>query len=218
MTQKVKTIIWVAVFAIVLISAVLLYNGLSDEMKSAELPQTNEQEQPAANEAEAETNVETETKATDDEAEIATGEDENPQVPSFTVLDANSKEVKLSDMFGKPIVLNFWASWCPPCKAEMPEFETLYKELGGDVVFMMVNLTDGQRETLDTAKAFIEDEGYTFPIYFDTEQEAAYTYGVYSIPMSLFIDKDGVLADAVIGSIDEKYLRNSIAKIYNAAG
>lgn len=211
MTQKIKTIIWVAVFAAVLAAAVLLYNGLSDEVKSAELAQKTGQEQPVMNEA----GVETEAK-TPNEAADEVGEEGPRQVPDFTVLDAGGNEVKLSDMFGKPIVLNFWASWCPPCMAEMPDFEIVYNELGGDVVFMMVNLTDGQRETLDTAKAFIEDEGYTFPVYFDTTQEAAYNYSVRSIPMSLFIDKDGYLADAVLGNIYEDVLREKIASIYGA--
>ncbi|MBP3544577.1 MAG: TlpA family protein disulfide reductase, partial [Lachnospiraceae bacterium] len=79
--------------------------------------------------------------------EEETTEPEKVPAPDFTVIDAEGNEVKLSDMRGKPVVVNFWASWCGPCKMEMPEFEEVYKELGDEVHFMMVNLTDGWQET-----------------------------------------------------------------------
>ena len=150
--------------------------------------------------------------------------------PDFTVYDADGNKVALSDFKGEPVVVNFWASWCPPCKAELPDFEAAYQEVGVKEVadvdsaedgtadaqavrFLMVNLTDGQRETLDTAGKFIADEGYTFPVYFDTDLDAAYTYGINSIPMTLFIDADGNVQDYAIGMIDEQTLRSGIEKI-----
>ena len=78
------------------------------------------------------------------------------KAPDFTVLDASGNEVHLSDFVGKPVVLNFWASWCPPCKSEMPDFEAVYQACGNDVQFLMVNLTDGNQETLTSAKAYID--------------------------------------------------------------
>ena len=102
--------------------------------------------------------------------------------PDFTVQDGEGNSVKLSDFFGKPIVLNFWASWCPPCKAELPDFEDACKKYDGEVVFLMVNMTDNQMETVEVAKAFVAEQGYTFPVYFDTQYEAAYLYGLSSIP------------------------------------
>lgn len=143
----------------------------------------------------------------------ATATDNTVPAPDFTVLDAQGNSVKLSDYFGTPIVLNFWASWCPPCKSEMPEFQTVFEDVGGDVQFLMVNMTDGSRETVDTAKAFIEKTGYTFPVLFDNEQEAAYRYGISSIPSTLFIDAQGNVVAGSEGAIDEDTLRAGIKMI-----
>ena len=77
--------------------------------------------------------------------------------PDFTVLDREGNPVKLSDFAGKPVVLNFWASWCGPCKSEMPDFQEAYEKYDGEVVFIMVNCTDGSRETMDTAMEFISE-------------------------------------------------------------
>ena len=112
-----------------------------------------------------------------------------------------------------PVLLDFWATWCGPCKYELPDFDSLAKEYGDEVVFMMVNMTDGSQETVDKVKKFVEDEGYTFPVYFDTEAEAAYTYGIYSIPRSLFIKPNGEINYAYIGVMDEESLRNNINSI-----
>lgn len=132
----------------------------------------------------------------------------------FTVYDKDGKPVKLSDMKGIPVVLNFWASWCPPCKAEMPDFDEIAKQYEGKVAFMMVNLTDGQSETLDSAKFFISSMGYTFPVYFDTTSEAAYVYGIQSIPTTFFIDSDGYLVAYYEGSMDGDTLLRGISMIY----
>ena len=117
--------------------------------------------------------------------------------------------MKLSDFVGKPTVLNFWASWCGPCKVEMPDFNEKYLELGEEVNFLMVNLTKG-RETLELAKEFLESTDYTFPVYFDTESDAAITYGVRSIPTTYFIDANGNLISRVTGAINAKTLQKGI--------
>ena len=134
--------------------------------------------------------------------------------PDFTVLNADGETVQLSDFFGKPIVLNFWASWCPPCKAELPDFEAACKKYEGKVTFLMVNLTDGQRETVEIAKSFIASEGYTFPVYFDTNYEASYKYGLSSIPQTFFIGEDGEIVAKATGMISASQLEQGIGMIY----
>lgn len=141
-------------------------------------------------------------------------EPETMTAPDFTVVDGEGNEVKLSDFFGKPIVLNFWASWCGPCKREMPDFEEVYRELGDDVVFMIVNLTDGRYETMDSAQSFINSMGYTFPVYFDITEEAAYTYNIVSIPTTYFISARGNLIALAEGALDAASLEYGISLIY----
>lgn len=142
--------------------------------------------------------------------------------PDFTVYDTEGNPVSLSDFAGQPIVVNFWATWCPPCKQELPEFEAASQELGisegdadtdGKVRFLMVALTDGQRETKDTVDAYIEENDYTFPVYYDLDYSAVTAYGINSIPMTLFIDADGNIADYRVGMIDETMLQNGLAAI-----
>lgn len=135
------------------------------------------------------------------------------KAPDFTVIDNNSDKVKLSDMHGKPVVVNFWASWCPPCKAEMPDFEEMYKKYGTEISFMMVNMTDGQQETLEKAKAHIAENKYTFPVYFDTEFSAAITYRVASLPTTYFIDAGGNIVTYANGMIDYQTLEKGIGMI-----
>jgi len=133
--------------------------------------------------------------------------------PDFCVYDKDGNAVNLSDFFGKPIVLNFWASWCGPCKSEMPDFNEKYAEVGDEINFVMVNMTDGQRETVEIASAFIEQNGYSFPVFYDTESEAAITYSAYSLPTSYFIDADGNLVAQAIGAIDAATLQRGIDMI-----
>ena len=152
--------------------------------------------------------------STDASSSAATEPSTDSSTPNFTVLDAEGKEVTLSDFFGTPIVLNFWASWCPPCKAELPDFEEACKKYEGKVVFLMVNMTDGDRETVKIAKDFVNSMGYTFPVYFDTEYEAAYAYGVRSIPTTYFINADGSVEAHATGMISAVQLEQGIGMIY----
>ena len=118
----------------------------------------------------------------------------------FTVYDKNLDKVELEDSIGKPIVVNFWATWCYYCKVEMPDFEEAYKE-HSDVVFMMVNCTDGVQETVDIASGFIAEEGYTFPVYYDIDIDAVQKYEISSYPTTFFIDKNGDVVKKHVGMI-----------------
>ena len=133
------------------------------------------------------------------------GEDAFP-MPDFTVYDGNSRPVKLSDYLGKPIVLNFWASWCGPCKSEMPAFQAVYQELGDQVQFLMVDVG----EHMDEGSAFIASAGYTFPVLYDVDGNAAYAYQVSAIPTTVFIRATGDIYTHHVGAMQEADLRATI--------
>ena len=128
----------------------------------------------------------------------------------FIVKDFDGNDVKLSDYFGKPIVLNFWAYWCGPCQKEMPEFNAKYEELGGEVVFLMVHADP------DTAKGkeLVETGGYTFPVVFDETYQAAATYGIRAYPTTFFIDSEGNLQGYHAGIMSAELLQIGIDRIY----
>lgn len=191
MNKKTKSILLVAVFALSISLAVFAYNMLSQRIT----PQK-------------------ETDITQDKGKVSqTREKEKTKAPNFSVLDIDGNSVMLSDFLGKPVVLNFWASWCPPCKGEMPEFNEVYQEVGKEVTFMMVDLVDGQRETKEKGAKYVKDQGYSFPVYFDVDQDAASTYNVMSIPMTIFIGKDGSIMKVSQGAIDAETLRKGIGLI-----
>lgn len=130
--------------------------------------------------------------------------------PDFTVYDRAGEEVRLSDYLGKPVVLNFWASWCGPCQSEMPDFDEVHGQLGEEIQFLMVNVTDGDRETVEKATAFVEEQGYTFPVFFDSELSATQAYGAYSLPTTYFIDAEGFAVARAVGPINAETLQTGI--------
>ena len=187
------------IFAVVLVGAYLLYSQLAPQFAQDQLATVGTQPQ------------ETSTPETTENTQQTT-ENQN-LVPDFTVYDAQGNAVRLSDYFGKPIVLNFWASWCGPCQSEMPDFEAKYQELGSDVQFLMINMTDGDRETMETASDFIAKKGYTFPVFYDTQYSAAIAYSVYSLPTTFFIDANGVGVAYANRAINAETLQRGIDMI-----
>ena len=191
MKNKRTLLIIILVFALLIGGATLLYRQLGQNI-TAERLSTQAAQQEGSND---ESETEQKTKA-----------------PDFTVYDAEGNEVHLSDYVGKPIVLNFWASWCGPCQMEMPDFHEKYLVLSEDVNFLMVNMTTG-RETMESAYAFIEKNEYSFPVFYDINSDAALTYGAYSLPTTFFIDADGYAVAQATGAIDAETLQKGIDMI-----
>lgn len=134
--------------------------------------------------------------------------------PDFAVLDENGQRVELSELRGKPVVINFWATWCGYCVKEMPDFNKAYAE-NPDVVFLMVNVTDGVYETVDKAKAFVLAQGYDFDIYFDVLGEAVEAYGVTGYPTTVFVSANGDVVAKEVGMISYETLIKGLELITN---
>ena len=195
--NKKTLLILCLIFVALMLGAAGLYNALADDVQLGGLATTPPETQ-APTQPEPEV---TGTQPTEPPANIA---------PDFTMLDMDGNEVNLAEFFGKPIILNFWASWCGPCKMEMPEIQDFYEKYGENIHFLAVSVDD----SVDTAKAFIETEGYTFPVYFDTTSMGAYTYGASSIPLTFFIDAEGNLTAYYMGAMSADILQQGVDMIY----
>lgn len=185
MKNKKSTLVLIVLTVTIIAGAAVLYNAFSDKV-AQDIQQNNA--------VSGGTNADTALQAAAD----------------FTVYDADGNAHSLSDYKGKPVVVNFWASWCGPCKTEMPAFQDMWEEYGKDVEFLMVNLVDNSSETVQSAQEFLATTDYTFPVYFDTKQEAAYTYYIYSIPTTIFVDAAGNLVNTVKGMMSHSTLEQYI--------
>ena len=132
----------------------------------------------------------------------------------FSVLDFGGNTVKLSDYVGKPIVLNFWATWCGYCKQEMPDFDRAAKDFS-DVTFLMVNATSTGSETLTKAKRYIEENGFEFSVLYDTSGDAISKFGISSYPTTFFIDSDGVIRLYASGALNYDILVSALGEMKN---
>lgn len=129
--------------------------------------------------------------------------------PNFTVTDSNGKTVSLEDFRGKPVVINFWATWCGFCIKEMPHFEESFQQYGDEIHFLMVNV----QESTDVANPFIEKNGYSFPVYYDTTGSASGSFGVSGLPATFFIDAEGNAVAQARGAINLETLQRGIAML-----
>jgi peroxiredoxin len=130
------------------------------------------------------------------------------KAPDFELKTLTGETVKLSNLKGKKVMLNFWATWCPPCKAEMPAMEQFSKQMDKDVVILAVNI-DPQLDV----KGFVEENKITFPIPLDVDDKVNGIYQVLSIPTTYFIDSKGLIQNKFIGEMKLEDMKDFTNKL-----
>ena len=126
----------------------------------------------------------------------------------------DGQKVKLSEFRGKPVIINIWASWCPPCRTEMPYFQSAYDSYGEDIHFLMIN-SIGTRasETKEVALGYANEINLTTPIYFDSEVKVQRLFGAAVLPTTVLINNKGELVEIIRGMVTEEQLQEAIEKI-----
>ncbi|MCA1011899.1 redoxin domain-containing protein [Halobacillus halophilus] len=128
-----------------------------------------------------------------------TGLEKGQQAPDFTLQTLEGEEVSLSDYRGKKVMINFWATWCPPCRAEMPDMEKFYQN--EDIVILAVNLTETE-SGLKEVQEFRDEFDLSFPILLDKKVEVANKYQINPVPTSVFVDEDGKIDSVMLGAMN----------------
>jgi peroxiredoxin len=125
---------------------------------------------------------------------IPVGSQVGNRAPDFTVqnLDGDDVEIKMSDFRGKIVMINFWATWCVPCKDEMPYIQAVSDNWSSEDL-VIIAIADNYEETIASVKKFISDKGYTFPVYYDSEGQAKNLYSINTRPTTFFIDDEGII-------------------------
>ena len=157
--------------------------------------------------------VETESNQANSQEENSNNKNVLPAI-DFTFLDQYGKEHTLSNYKGKTIFLNFWATWCPPCREEMPYIEELYKEYGEnkkDVVILGVASPElGKEKNIEGIKEFLKNMNISFPTVMDANGSQVYQYGIYAFPSTLIINKDGNIVNYIPGAMNKETMKKII--------
>ena len=159
------------------------------------------------------TSLETgQTKRTD-VANLETGTQKGQLAPDFVLTDLNGKQVSLADYAGKKVLVNFWATWCPPCRIEMPHMQKFYDDYKEkDVVILGVNLTPTEKN-MDVVNDFVQEQQLSFPIMLDQEGEVTQAYKVVAYPTTYILDADGVIREKFQGAINYEVMEKAISSM-----
>ena len=213
MNAKQKWILGAVALVLLLVIAGFGYQELQKEAERQAKSQTEEQvqtEEQTGTEKLSEETREKETASQEEEKEST----EYTEAPDFTVWDQDGKQTSLKEILeGKPAVINFWTSKCPPCKEEMPDFEEVYQEMKDQVQFIMVDSVGCMGETEESGRAYVEEQGFTFPVFFDVDQEGISTYGITSFPTTFFLNENGEIVAYGQGMMSAETLEQGISMI-----
>lgn len=136
------------------------------------------------------------------------------QAPDITLVSTTGERVSLSNFKGKKVIVNFWATWCPPCREEMPELQAFYEKKSNSAVLLAVNYTVSERTNgEEKVRKYIKEEGFTFPVLLDSSSIAVNTYQVISLPTSYFIDTTGIIRQKYIGMMTTSFIEQTLSSI-----
>ncbi|MBB6673242.1 TlpA family protein disulfide reductase [Cohnella nanjingensis] len=136
--------------------------------------------------------------------------------PGFNLHGMDGRSYTLSQFKGKPVILNFWASWCGPCQDEAPSLARLYARHKDDLQILAVNLTAADNES--DARKFVKDHGFAFPVLLDEDGKTGRRYRIRPIPTTFFIDARGVIVDGVLGALSAEALNNRAEQLLKTHG
>lgn len=142
---------------------------------------------------------------------IANNNKEDIKAPNFTLKSVDGKTVKLSDYQGKVVIIDFWATWCPPCRKGVPDLVSIQNEFKKDVVIIGISLDDSR--TIDEVPSFIKDYGVNYPVVYGDEKVVNAYGGIRSIPTAFVIDKKGNIVDMHIGLVPKDTYVNKIKEL-----
>ena len=208
MNAKQIWILGAAAFLLLLIVAGFGYQELKKEAEDQSRKQAQKLEKELSEEEKSDSGEEDSGENTEQENQAESQEEKQyAEAPDFSVWDQDGKETSLKEILeGKPAVINFWTSKWPPCREEMPDFEELYQELKEQVQFIMVDGVGCMGETEETGRAFVEEQGFTFPVYYDMEMDAVINYGIQAFPTTYILNSDGRLVTRGSGMVSKKLL------------
>ncbi|WP_249870647.1 redoxin domain-containing protein [Oceanobacillus saliphilus] len=142
--------------------------------------------------------------------DVQTGLEKGDMAPDFELATLDGEPARLSDYRGKHVFINFWATWCPPCRAEMPDMQKLYEN--EDIEILAVNLTQSESSE-EVVKTFVEDFALTFPILMDVDAEVSTTYKVQAYPTSYLIDSNGRIQYIALGAMNYDLMVQEFGKM-----
>jgi len=130
--------------------------------------------------------------------------------PEITLVSTTGETVNLSDFRGTPVLVNFWATWCPPCRAETPDLQATHRELGDKLVILGVNMTSQDGGDVE---GFMREFGVTYPVLLDVDGVAARAYNVLGLPTTVFIDSNGIVSEVFTGAVNKAYVISKVPEL-----